>query len=387
MFNFFDSNREDVGLLLSSVKKFCDTHIEPNYDTWETDGIFPKSLWHKLGESGFLCIDIPEKYGGQGADPELAMSVPSAITYENYGSVSVGMSVHSDIVAHYILNLGTEEQKQTYLPKMASGDYIGAIAMTEPAAGSDLQGIKTHAKFDGSNWVINGSKTFITNGQHADLVIVAAKTNLEAKGSSGISLFLLEADNEGFSRGRNLEKLGLHSSDTSELFFNELKVPESALLGGEDKGFISLMEELPRERLALAVNAVAAIRGMLDITSNYAQEREAFGKPISQFQHLRFKFAEMETKYRLNSAFIKECLNLFQTNSLDTGTASMAKLASTEAQCEIADTCLQMFGGYGYMKEYPISRAFADARIQKIYGGTSEIMLELISRDSFSNKS
>ena len=181
--------------------------------------------------------------------------------------------------------------------------------------------------------------------------------------------------------------MGLHSSDTSELFFNELKVPESALLGGEDKGFISLMEELPRERLALAVNAVAAIRGMLDITSNYAQEREAFGKPISQFQHLRFKFAEMETKYRLNSAFIKECLNLFQTNSLDTGTASMAKLASTEAQCEIADTCLQMFGGYGYMKEYPISRAFADARIQKIYGGTSEIMLELISRDSFSNKS
>ena len=259
--------------------------------------------------------------------------------------------------------------------------------MTEPAAGSDLQGIKTHAKFDGSNWVINGSKTFITNGQHADLVIVAAKTNLEAKGSSGISLFLVEADNEGFGRGRNLEKLGLHSSDTSELFFNELKVPESALLGGEDKGFISLMEELPRERLALAVNAVAAIRGMLDITSNYAQEREAFGKPISQFQHLRFKFAEMETKYRLNSAFIKECLNLFQTNSLDTGTASMAKLASTEAQCEIADTCLQMFGGYGYMKEYPISRAFADARIQKIYGGTSEIMLELISRDSFSNKS
>ena len=386
MFNFFNNKREDVGLLLSSVKKFCDTHIEPKYDSWETEGIFPKSVWQKLGESGFLCIDIPEKYGGHGADPELAMSVPSAMTYENYGSISVGMSVHSDIVAHYILSLGTEEQKQIYLPKMASGECIGAIAMTEPAAGSDLQGIKTHAKFDGDNWVINGSKTFITNGQHADLVIVAAKTNLESKGSSGISLFLVETNNEGFSKGKNLEKLGLQSSDTSELFFNDLKVPKHSLLGSEDKGFVALMEELPRERLVLAVNAVAAIRGMLDITSNYVQDREAFGKPISQFQHLRFKFAEMETQYRLNSSFIKECINLFQNNSLDTGSASMAKFSATEAQCKIADRCLQMFGGYGYMKEYPISRAFIDARIQKIYGGTSEIMLELISRDSFSNK-
>ena len=386
MFNFFNNKREDVDLLLSSVKKFCDTHIKPEYDSWEKEGIFPKSVWQKLGESGFLCIDIPEKYGGHGADPELAMSVPSAITYENYGSISVGISVHSDIVAHYILNLGTEEQKQTYLPKMASGECIGAIAMTEPAAGSDLQGIKTHAKFDGDNWVINGSKTFITNGQHADLVIVAAKTNLESKGSSGISLFLVETNNEGFSKGKNLEKLGLQSSDTSELFFNALKVPKHSLFGAEDKGFVALMEELPRERLVLAVNAVAAIRGMLDITSKYVQDREAFGKPISQFQNLRFKFAEMETQYRLNSSFIKECINLFQNNSLDTGTASMAKFSSTEAQCKIADRCLQMFGGYGYMKEYPISRAFIDARIQKIYGGTSEIMLELISRDSFSNK-
>ena len=259
MFNFFNNKREDVDLLLSSVKKFCDTHIKPEYDSWEKEGIFPKSVWQKLGESGFLCIDIPEKYGGHGADPELAMSVPSAITYENYGSISVGISVHSDIVAHYILNLGTEEQKQTYLPKMASGECIGAIAMTEPAAGSDLQGIKTHAKFDGDNWVINGSKTFITNGQHADLVIVAAKTNLESKGSSGISLFLVETNNEGFSKGKNLEKLGLQSSDTSELFFNDLKVPKHSLLGAEDKGFVALMEELPRERLVLAVKAVCAL--------------------------------------------------------------------------------------------------------------------------------
>tara|TARA_B100000674_G_scaffold183030_1_gene148237 strand:- start:2004 stop:3161 length:1158 start_codon:yes stop_codon:yes gene_type:complete len=382
MFNFFNNKREDMKLLFSSVKKFCDKNIEPNYSAWENEGIFPKSFWQKLGQSGFLCIDIPEKYGGSGADSELAMSVPSIISYENFGSISVSMSVHSDIVAHYILNLGTEDQKQAYLPKMASGECIGAIAMTEPAAGSDLQGIKTHAKFDGNNWILNGSKTFITNGQHADIIIVAAKTNLQTKGSAGISLFLVNANSEGFSKGRNLEKLGLHSSDTSELFFNELTLPKDSILGGENKGFIALMKELPRERLVLAINAVAAVRGMLDITSNYVKEREAFGKPIAKFQNLRFKFAEMETKYRLNSSFIKECIDLFQNNNLDTSSASMAKLASTETQCEVADTCLQMFGGYGYMKEYPISRAFADARIQKIYGGTSEIMLELISRDS-----
>tara|TARA_Y100001936_G_C16051025_1_gene657813 strand:- start:567 stop:1721 length:1155 start_codon:yes stop_codon:yes gene_type:complete len=382
MFNFFDSNCEDVGLLLSSVKKFCDTHIEPNYNAWEADGVFPKSLWQKLGEAGFLCIDVPEKYGGLGADSKLAMSVPSCITYENFGSISVSMSVHSDIVAHYILNIGTENQKHTYLPKMVSGECIGAIAMTEPAAGSDLQGIKTHAKFDGNNWILNGSKTFITNGQHADIVIVAAKTNLDSKGSSGISLFLVETNIKGFSKGRNLEKLGLHSSDTSELFFDDLKLSKESVLGEIDKGFFAMMQELPRERLALAVNAVAASRGMLDITSNYVKERKAFGKPIAKFQNLRFKFAQMETKYRLNSSFIKECLNLFHNNALDSTSASMAKLASTETQCEIADTCLQMFGGYGYMMEYPISRAFADARIQKIYGGTSEIMLELISRDT-----
>ena len=381
MFNFFDSNREDVGLLLSSVKKFCDTHIEPNYDTWETDGIFPKSLWHKLGESGFLCIDIPEKYGGQGADPELAMSVPSAITYENYGSVSVGMSVHSDIVAHYILNLGTEEQKQTYLPKMASGGFIGAIAMTEPAAGSDLQGIKTHAKFDGSNWVINGSKTFITNGQHANLVIVAAKTN-PAEKSKGTSLVVVETDGaEGFSRGRNLEKVGMHANDTSELFFDNVEVPPENILGGDEgQGFYQMMAQLPQERLIIGCGAVGAMEGAVARTIEYCNEREAFGGPIMQFQNTRFKLAECQTKTTVARAFLDNCIEEHLLGKLTVEKAAMAKYWLSDTQGEVLDECLQLHGGYGYMQEYDIAEMWTDARVQRIYGGTNEVMKELISR-------
>lgn len=378
-----NTNREDLSLMQSTIAKFCEAEIAPEYDKWENEGIFPRDLWNKLGQAGLLCVDIPEKYGGHGADAEMALNIPCGIACGNYGSVAVGMSVHSDIVAHYILNRGNENQKLHYLPKMVTGELVGAIAMTEPAAGSDLQGIQTKAKKQNGSWVLNGSKTFITNGQHADFVVTVAKTNPNVKGSSGVSLFLVDTSLKGFSRGRNLEKLGLHSSDTSELFFDEVEVPDSAILGEVDQGFITLMTELPRERLALAMSAVAAMEYMMDITKKYVSERKAFGKELSTFQNTRFKMAKLQTELRLNKAFIKECVGLFAEGKLDAATASMAKVAATEAQCKMADECLQLFGGYGYMKEYPISRAFADARIQKIYGGTSEIMLELVARDLF----
>ena len=378
-----NTNREDLSLMQSTIAKFCEAEIAPEYDKWENEGIFPRDLWNKLGQAGLLCVDIPEKYGGHGADAEMALNIPCGIACGNYGSVAVGMSVHSDIVAHYILNRGSENQKLHYLPKMVTGELVGAIAMTEPAAGSDLQGIQTKAKKQNGGWVLNGSKTFITNGQHADFVVTVAKTNPNVKGSSGVSLFLVDTSLKGFSRGRNLEKLGLHSSDTSELFFDEVEVSDSAILGEVDQGFITLMTELPRERLALAMSAVAAMEYMMDITKKYVSERKAFGKELSIFQNTRFKMAKLQTELRLNKAFIKECVGLFAEGKLDAATASMAKVAATEAQCKMADECLQLFGGYGYMKEYPISRAFADARIQKIYGGTSEIMLELVARDLF----
>lgn len=378
-----NTNREDLSLMQSTIAKFCEAEIAPEYDKWENEGIFPRDLWNKLGQAGLLCVDIPEKYGGHGADAEMALNIPCGIACGNYSSVAVGMSVHSDIVAHYILNRGNENQKLHYLPKMVTGELVGAIAMTEPAAGSDLQGIQTKAKKQNGGWVLNGSKTFITNGQHADFVVTVAKTNPNVKGSSGVSLFLVDTSLKGFSRGRNLEKLGLHSSDTSELFFDEVEVPDSAILGEVDQGFITLMTELPRERLALAMSAVAAMEYMMDITKKYVSERKAFGKELSAFQNTRFKMAKLQTELRLNKAFIKECVGLFAEGKLDAATASMAKVAATEAQCKMADECLQLFGGYGYMKEYPISRAFADARIQKIYGGTSEIMLELVARDLF----
>lgn len=377
--------REDLTILQTTIEKFCKSHIAPKFQEWEDKGIFPRQLWNELGAAGLLCIDIPEEYGGHGADAEMAMSIPCGITYGNYGSIAVGMSVHSDIVSHYILNLGTEEQKKSYLPKMVTGEKIGAIAMTEPGAGSDLQGIKTSAKKHEDGWVINGSKTFITNGQHADFVIAAAKTNKDVKGSAGVSLFIIDTDQKGFKAGRNLEKLGLHSSDTSELFFEDVFVSDSNIIGQVDKGFISLMTELPRERLALAMNAVAAMEFMMEITKNYVKERMAFGKSISNFQNTRFKLAKLQTELRLNKALINECMDLFLQGKLDASTASMIKYSSTEAQCRMADECLQFFGGYGYMKEYPISKAFADARIQKIYGGTSEIMLELVARDLLGN--
>jgi alkylation response protein AidB-like acyl-CoA dehydrogenase len=371
---------EELELFRENVKRFVETEVTPHYDQWERDEIFPRELWNKVGEQGLLCVDIPETYGGFGTDFMFSMVIQEEFARANCGAVGGPMAVHSDIVAHYLLNHGTEEQKQHYLPKMVSGECVGAVAMTEPGAGSDLQGVRTTAKQDGDEYVINGSKTFITNGQHCDMVIVVARTNLDVPGSRGTTLFMVDTNTPGFQRGRNLEKIGLHASDTSELFFEDVRVPAGAILGELDRGFMVLMGELQRERLALAIGGVAAAEGVLTDTIEYVKERKAFGAPIAELQNTRFKMAEVATDVRVHRAFVDQCTTQFMQGELDAATASMAKVACTEMQGRVADTCLQLHGGYGFMKEYGVSRAYVDARVQRIYGGTSEIMKELISR-------
>lgn len=371
---------EELELFRENVKRFIEANILPEYEQWEKDEIFPRTLWNQLGEQGLLAVDIPEEYGGFGSDFLFSMVIAEEFSRSNCPSVGGLMMVHSDIVAHYILNNGSQEQKQHYLPRMVSGECVGAVAMTEPGAGSDLQGIRTTAKRDGDDYVINGSKTFISNGQHCDFVIVVARTNLDVAGAKGTSLFLVDATMPGFQRGRNLEKIGLHAADTSELFFEDVRVPSTAILGELDGGFAVLMGELQRERVALAVGAVAAAEGVLAQTVEYAKERQAFGAPIAELQNTRFKLAEAATDIRIHRSFIEECKSLLMRCELDVATASMAKYSCTEMQGRVADICLQLHGGYGFMREYGVSRAFVDARVQRIYGGTSEIMKELISR-------
>ena len=371
---------EEMELFRENVKRFIEAEVIPNYEQWEHDEIFPRELWNKLGEQGLLAVDIPETYGGFGTDFLFSMVIQEEFAKANCGAVGGPMAVHSDIVAHYILNCGTEEQKSRYLPQMVSGECVGAVAMTEPGAGSDLQGVRTSAKRDGDDYVINGSKTFITNGQHCDMVIVVARTNLEVSGAKGTTLFMVDTNTPGFQRGRNLEKIGLHASDTSELFFEDVRVPASAILGELDKGFAVLMGELQRERLALAIGAVAAAEGVLADTVEYVKERQVFGAPLADLQNTKFKMAEAATDARIHRSFVEECKRLFMAGELDVATVSMAKLSATEMQGRVADICLQLHGGYGYMREYGVSRAFVDARVQRIYGGTSEIMKELISR-------
>ena len=372
---------EDLRIFSESINKFIDKEIEPFYEKWEEDKWMPREVWNKLGEAGLLCVDIPEEYGGFGVDFRFA-----ALIYDNFylrgvGAIAGGgIGVHAGIVAHYILNMGTEEQKQAYLPKMASGECVGAIGMTEPGAGSDLKELKTSAKKVDGGYIINGSKTFISNGQHCDIVVMACKTDPKA-GAKGVSLFIVETNTDGFVKGKKLSKLGIHQQDTSELFFNDMFVPDTALLGEKNLGFITMMKELPRERLGLAVGAQAASEGMLDITLDYVKERNAFGKRVADFQNTRFKLAELATQVRVQKAFMDQCITLLADNKLDAVTASMAKLHSTELQGKVADECLQFFGGYGYMTEYRIAREFVDARVQRIYGGTSEIMKEIISRE------
>jgi len=364
-----------------SFKRFIDKEIAPHHAAWEEQGYVDRAVWNKAGDNGFLCMSMPEAYGGAGAD-----RLYSVIQMEELGQAGysgIGYSLHNEIVAPYIERYGTEAQKARYLPKMASGEMIGAIAMSEPAAGSDLQGIKTTAlqQADGS-YVLHGSKTFITNGWHADLVIVVAKTNPDA-GGKGTSLLLVERGMPGFSVGKRLQKMGLKAQDTSELFFDQVRVPADNLLGGpamENKGFICLMEQLPWERLQIAIGAVAAAQAAIDWTVDYVKERKVFGQPVASFQNTRFTLAELQTEVQIARVFVDKCTELLLQEKLDTATASMAKYWCSDLQCKVMDECVQLFGGYGYMWEYPITRAYADARVQRIYGGTNEIMKEVITR-------
>ncbi len=371
---------EELELFRENIRRFIVAEVLPDYEQWEKDELFPRKLWQVLGDQGLLAVDIPETYGGFGGDFSYAMLIVEEFYRANCMSVGGLMAVHSDIVAHYILNNGSEEQKQHYLPRMVSGDCIGAVAMTEPGAGSDLQSIRTTAVRDGSDYIINGSKTFISNGQHCDVIVVVARTKLDVSGSKGTTLFLVDANNPGFKRGRNLEKIGLHASDTSEMFFDDARVPETAMLGELDRGFAVLMGELQRERLVLAAGAVAAAEGVLAETVEYVKDRQIFGAPIAALQNTKFKLAEAATDVRIHRAFIDECKALFKNGKLDVASASMAKYSATDMQCRVVDCCLQLHGGYGYTREYGVSRAYVDARAQRIYGGANEIMKELISR-------
>ena len=364
-----------------SFRRFIDKEIVPFHEAWEEQGYVAREVWNKAGENGFLCTSMPEAYGG--ADADKLYSVIQMEELARAGTTGIGYSLHSEIVAPYILHYGTEAQKSHYLPKLASGEMIGAIAMSEPAAGSDLQGIKATAiKQDDGSYLLNGSKTFITNGWHADLVIVVAKTT-PAAGGKGTSLLLVERGMAGFSVGKRLKKLGLKAQDTSELFFDNVRVPAENLLGGaamENKGFICLMEQLPWERLQIAITAVAAAQAAIDWTVAYVKDRKVFGQPVAAFQNTRFTLAELQTEVQVARVFVDKCTELVLTDKLDTATASMAKYWCSDLQCKVMDECVQLFGGYGFMWEYPITRAYADARVQRIYGGTNEIMKEVITR-------
>ncbi len=385
-----------------SVRRFLAAEVVPRHEHWEEQGYVDRDVWTRAGAQGMLCSSLPEVYGGAGADRLYSVVVMEEIARVN--ATGLGFGLHSEIVAPYILRYGTEVQKRRWLPRMATGELIGAIAMTEPAAGSDLQGIRTTAvrttgrsggrpaeggnRRDGGDadgagdeagWRLNGSKTFITNGWHADLVIVVARTD-PSKGARGISLFVVEAGMPGFNKGKRLKKLGLKAQDTSELFFEDVFVPADFLLGNEGEGFACLMQELPWERLQIAVSAIESAQAAIDQTVAYVRERKVFGQAVGQYQTTRFTLAELQTETRIGRVFVDHCLGLLLAGQLDSATASMAKYWCTDLQCKVIDACLQLHGGYGFMWEYPIARAYADARVQRIYGGTNEIMKELITR-------
>ncbi|MEY2993224.1 MAG: Acyl-CoA dehydrogenase [Pseudomonadota bacterium] len=364
-----------------AFQKFVDKEIAPHHDAWEEQGFVDKSVWLKAGDNGFLCMTMPEAYGGSVNDKRYSV-IQMEVLAEG-GFSGIGFGLHSEIIAPYILHYGTDAQKAKYLPAMARGEMIGAIAMTEPAAGSDLQGVKTTAVREGDDYIINGSKTFITNGWNADVVIVVAKTD-PAAGAKGTSLFLVDAGTPGFEKGKRLKKLGMKAQDTSELFFQNVRVSADQLLGGEaqlNRGFIGLMEQLPWERLQIAISAIAASQTVIDQTIAYVKDRRVFGQPVASYQNTRYTLAELQTQVQVARVFVDKCIELLLVDGLDTATASMAKYWCSDLQCKVMDECVQLHGGYGYMWEYAVTRQYADARVQRIYGGTNEIMKEVISRN------
>jgi long-chain-acyl-CoA dehydrogenase len=362
-----------------SVRTFMERQVAPRHPQWEAAGIVDRDVWVEAGKQGMLGMDVPVEYGGGGIrDFRYNAVVNEEII--RVGATGLGFGLHNDIVAPYLLELCTEDQKRRWLPPFCSGELITAIAMSEPGAGSDLQNVRTCARRDGADWLLSGSKTFISNGINADLVIVVASTDPEAGGARGISLFAVERGMPGFERGRNLDKIGLKAQDTAELFFDEVRLPADYLLGEENRGFVYLMERLPQERLSIAVAAVAACERMLEITLDYTKSRTAFGRPVGSFQNSRFVLAELATLTSVARTFLDECIRQHNAGELTVTDAAMAKWWTTDVQNKVADACLQLHGGYGYMSEYPISRAWVDSRVQAIYGGTNEIMKEIVGR-------
>ncbi len=375
-----DLFNEDHEMFREMFTKFLQREVEPYYEQWEKDGQVSPELWKKAGENGFLCPWLPEEYGGSGVDFLYSVLIIEALA--GMGFSGFGINLHNDIAVPYIWAFGSEDQKKKYLPGCSSGEYITAVAMTEPDAGSDLQAIRTTALKDGNDYVINGQKTFITNGILNNLCIVAAKTDPKADPPyKGVSLFLVEGDNPGYVKGRNLEKLGMHSQDTAELLFEDCRVPAENMLGKEGFGFISLMQELQQERLVCAIGSAAAMWRTLALTKEYINERKAFGRPLSRFQNTRFKMAEMYTVAEVTQSFVDHLVKRHVAGDKIDVESGMAKYWATENLKKTVDECLQLFGGYGYMEEYPIARAYRDARVQTIYAGTTEIMKEIISRD------
>ncbi|WP_137293163.1 acyl-CoA dehydrogenase family protein [Nocardioides dongxiaopingii] len=373
--SIYEQEHEDFR---ATVRSFLEKEVVPHHDQWEKDGQVSREVWTRAGEMGLLCFDVDEQYGGAGIR-DFRYNAVVAEEISKVGASGLGFPVHTDIIVPYISQLGTEEQKQRWLPGLVSGELISSIAMTEPGAGSDLQGVRTSAVDKGDHYVLNGSKTFISNGIMSDLVVVVCRTNPDA-GHQGISLLVVERGMEGFERGRNLDKMGLKAQDTAELFFDNVVVPKENLLGEEGTGFVNLMVNLPQERVSIAAIAVAAMEHIMELCLRYAKEREAFGKPIGKFQHNRFMLAEMATEVYIARLFVNDCILKLNAGEVDTALASMAKWWTTELQKKFADQGVQLHGGYGYMSEYPISKAYTDSRIQTIYGGTTEIQKEIIGR-------
>lgn len=374
-----DPQNEEFEMFRDMIQRFLKEEVEPHYERWERDHLMPKEFWCTMGDAGILLVDMDEQYGAANVNLSVAMMIQEEMCVAGFHALATGYNIHANIVAPYVNNIGTQEQRERWLPGMVSGELVTALGMTEPSAGSDLAALRSKAIKDGDDYILNGSKVFITNGIHADMVIVAAKTD-PAAGAKGVSLFMVDTSLPGFSTGKKIEKMGQHSSDTAELFFSDVRLPADALLGEEGRGFIYMMEELPRERLGCAMQAIGHTRGALALTAEYVTERKAFGQKVSQFQNTRFKLAEIKIELELCQALVEKYMTKFAKGEMTVEDAAVVKYATTEMQLRAVNECLQLFGGYGYTDEYPISRFYRDARVQTIYAGSSEIMKEIVAR-------